>query len=130
MKSRVYTLLPAALWVVLCAFISFLIQRQAMEPIANWYHDLPLMQSIQDPSLFPADDFVPLLRRTPSWFWWVMGQLVPAENPYPWLFVMNVVTRLATIGLAFAAAEMVAGDRRAGYLAAFLFSGPIDTLAG
>jgi len=102
-----------------------------MEPAANWFQYLPLMAKVHDPTLYPRDDFVPLLvEKTPSWFYWLLGKLLPTENPYPHLFILNLLTRLVSGALIYAIAKQLARDWRAGWIAVFLLSGQADTVLG
>ncbi len=121
----------AASWILLCTSVSFLVQGQLMEPAANWFQYLPLMAKVHDPTLYPRDDFVPLLvEKTPSWFWWVLGKWVPTVDPYLHLFWLNFFTRLVSTALLYWIAAGLAHDRRAGLIAAFLLSGQVDTVLG
>lgn len=120
-----------AIWILLCTLVSFAVQGQVMEPVANWFQYLPLMAKVHDPALYPRDDFIPILmEKTPSWFWWTLGKLLPTVNPYPYLLILNLMTRLANALLIYGIARHFARDWRAGLFAVFLLSGQADTVLG
>jgi hypothetical protein len=130
MKLTPFQLKIAALCIILSTGISFLLTGQYMEPISNWYQYLPQMFHSWDPSLYPVDNYVELLEKNPTWFYVVLGKIIPNTHPYPYMMALNVLTRIVSCILIFYLALCISGDYKAGLLAVFMLSGTVDTVLG